>query len=285
MSKLDIYKLVTQRIIELLESKIIPWQIPWKTVGGMPRNLITQKPYKGINFWLLLSRNDAIPQYLTFSQTKSLGGTIRKGEKSTLVVFWKLIESDRPEEEINKKVPLLRYYNVFNISQTEGIDESKIPKAEVLENVFTPVEAAELVITNWSDCPKIIHGGDSAYYDPRGDLVRLPSSNNFFNNHQFYATLFHELVHSTGHFSRLDRHSSMKDHRFGSRDYSKEELIAEMGAAYLCGLTDIQQKTIENNAAYIQSWIKKFKDDSTVLIFAAAQAQKAIDYITRNNSE
>jgi len=277
MNKFDIYEIVTQKIIDLLETGVVPWQVPWRTASGMPRNLMTLRPYNGINFWLLLCQRDSIPFYLTFEQVKSLGGTIRKGEKSTMIVFWKLLKSEDEKEE--KVTPLLRYYHVFNISQTEGIDEKRIPKTDAFDHDFNPVTVAETIINNWIDCPKIVQGSNSAYYEPKFDLVCIPNPRTFFNDHQYYSTLYHELVHSTGHRKRLGRHERIKDHKFGSQDYSQEELVAEMGAAYLCELTDIQQQTIENNVSYIKSWIKTFKNDSKVLIMAAAQAQKAVDYI------
>ncbi len=284
MNKFDIYKVVTQKIIDQLEKGVIPWQIPWRTSNGMPRNLITQRPYKGINFWLLLCNKDPLPFYITFEQAKSLGGKIKKGEKSTLVVFWKMLKSkEKPDEE--KLVPFLRYYNVFNISQVEGIDPSKIPMTDAFDHDFNPLEKAESVIRNWPDCPKIESGSDSAYYQPNRDTVSIPSPRVFFDDQQYYSTLFHELVHSTGHLKRLGRHQKIKDHKFGSRDYSQEELVAEMGAAYLCGLVNIQQKTFENNVAYIKSWIRTFKNDTKVLLNAAAQAQRAVDYILRIQSE
>jgi len=278
MNKFDIYEIVTQKIIDLLESGVIPWQTPWRTASGMPRNLVSLRAYNGINFWLLLCRKDSIPFYMTFEQVKSLGGTIRKGEKSTMIVFWKLLKSEDETEE-QKTTPLLRYYHVFNISQTEGIDEKRIPKTDSFDHDFNPVEVADTLIKNWVDCPKIVQGSSFAYYEPLSDLVCIPSPRTFFNDHQYYSTLYHELVHSTGHRKRLGRHERIKDHKFGSQDYSQEELVAEMGAAYLCGLTDIERQTIENNAAYIKSWIRTFKGDSKGLIMAAAQAQKAVDYI------
>lgn len=282
MSKFDIYEIVTQKIINLLEKGVIPWQVPWKTANGMPRNLVTQRPYHGINFWLLLCRQDSIPYYLTFDQAKCLGGTIRRGEKSTMVVFWKLLKHEDEDEKI---IPLLRYYHVFNVSQTEGIDEKRIPKSDAYDHDFNPVKEAEFIIGNWNDRPLIIKGSDSAYYEPARDRVCIPDPRTFLNDHQYYSTLFHELVHSTGHDKRLGRHARIKDHRFGSQDYSQEELVAEFGASYLCGITDIQRQTIENNVAYIKSWIRAFKNDPKVLIMSATQAQKAVDYIMQISTE
>lgn len=285
MNKFDIYEVVTQKIIDHLEEGVIPWRIPWKTANGMPRNLVTQRPYHGINFWLLLCQKDTLPFYLTFEQAKSLGGNIRKGEKSTIVVFWKLLKLENQENEKEKKIPLLRYYRVFNISQTEGVDPKKIPSTDAFDHDFNPITVAESLVFNWADCPKIELGKDSAYYAPHLDTVCMPDPRTFYEDQLYYSTLFHELVHSTGHSKRLGRHEKIKDHRFGSKDYSQEELVAEMGAAYLCGITDIQQQTIENNASYIKSWIRTFKDDSRVLITAAAQAQKAVDYILETKTD
>jgi antirestriction protein ArdC len=283
MNKLDLYEVITQRIIERLESGVVPWQKPWRNSGGMPRNLITNRPYNGINFWLLISLKYTSPFYMTFDQVRSLNGNVKKGEKSTMVVFWKILESEEKPGEI-KKTPFLRYYNVFNLTQTEGIDESKIPPAESHDHDFNPIQAAESIVTNWSDRPKIEWGEDAAYYTPYLDTVCMPNQRTFFHDEQCYSTLFHELVHSTGHGNRTGRHDKIKDHKFGSQDYSQEELVAEMGAAYLCGITNIDQQTFENNAAYIKSWIRTFKDDPKVLVLAAAQAQKAVDYILEHQT-
>ena len=284
MNKFDLYEVVTQKIIDRLEAGVIPWQKPWRNSGGMPRNLVTNRPYNGINFWLLLSLSYNSPFYLTFEQVKTLGGNVLKGEKSTMVVFWKILESEEKSGEI-KKTPFLRYYNVFNLKQTEGIDPAKIPASDTYDHDFNPVEAADILINNWTDKPKIEWDGDSAYYWPAVDTVYIPDQRTFFKDEQFYSTLFHELIHSVGHSSRLARHEKIKDHNFGSQDYSQEELVAELGAAYLCGITDMEQETIENNAAYIKSWIRTFKDDPKVLVLAAAQAQKSVDYILAHQAD
>ena len=201
-----------------------------------------------------------------------------------MVVFWKMLESEDKSAEF-KKTPFLRYYNVFNLTQTEGIDPAKIPATEAFDHDFNPIAAADAIIHKWSDCPKIEWGKDHAYYAPGLDLVGMPDQRTFFRDEQCYSTLFHELTHSTGHSRRLGRHEKIKDHQFGSQDYSQEELVGEMGAAYLCGITNIEQETIENNAAYIKSWIRTFKDDPKVLVLAATQAQKAVDYILMHQSD
>ncbi|NEW85530.1 MAG: DUF1738 domain-containing protein, partial [Mariniphaga sp.] len=283
-NKFDIYEVVTQKIIDRLEEGVVPWQMPWRTTSGMPRNLVTNRNYNGINFWMLLCNPFPTPFYMTFEQAKALNGNIRKGEKSTMVVFWKLLESVEKNGDI-KKTPFLRYYNVFNLSQTEGIDLTKVPPTEAFDHDFNSIGAAEAIIHNWKACPKIVHGESHAYYSPVTDTVGMPDPRTFFHDEQYYSTLYHEAIHCCGHKSRLGRHEKIKDHQFGSQDYSQEELCAEMGAAYLCGITGIEQETIQNNAAYIKSWIRTFNDDPKVLVMAAAQAQKSVDFILGNRQE
>jgi len=284
MNKIDLYEVVTQKIVERLEAGVVPWQIPWRTKNGMPRNMTSNRPYTGINFWMLLCLPYTSPFYMTFEQARALGGNICKGEKATMVVFWKILESEDKNGEI-KKTPFLRYYNVFNLTQTEGIDEKKIPDMVAFDHDFNSIAAADQIIHEWKDCPKIEWNSDHAYYSPSLDTVYMPCQRSFFHDEQVYSVQYHELTHGTGHLSRLGRHEKIKDHTFGSQDYSQEELVAEMGAAYLCGITGIEQQTIENNASYIKSWIRTFNDDPKILVLAAAQAQKAVDYILMHQSD
>lgn len=277
MQKFDIYEMVTNLIVERLEAGVVPWQMPWKSGGGIPRNLITKKPYRGFNFWYLLSFGFDRPWFLTFNQAKELGGTIKKGSKSFLVVFWKLFDVEK--NGATEQVPMLRYYRVFHIDQVEGIPANKIPDTTAHDHDFNPITACEQLVRRWIDCPTIETGKDKACYIPLYDKVEIPSPRNFFEDEHYYSTLFHELVHATGHRKRLDRHSKFSDLRFGSRDYSQEELVAEMGASYLCGLTEIENVIIENSAAYINSWLGKLKADKKFIVQAASDAQKAVDYI------
>jgi antirestriction protein ArdC len=283
-NKFDVFEVITQKIIDLLNQGVVPWQIPWKTSSGMPRNLVSNRPYNGINFWLLLSYNYSSPFFLTFEQAKSAGGTIKKGEKSKMVVFWKILESTEKDGTITK-TPFLRYYNVFNYTQTEGIDPAKLPENSDYDHDFNPNAVADSIIHNWIDCPKIEWDSNHAYYSPLEDKVAMPPQRTFFFDSLCYSTLYHELTHSTGHRSRTNRHEKIHDHKFGSQDYSQEELVAELGAAFLCGITGIEQETIQNNAAYIKSWIRTFQNDPKVLILAATQAQKAVDYILNHQSD
>jgi len=279
---LDIYERITNLIIDRLQAGVVPWKQPWSS-ETTPRNMVSLRPYHGINFWLLLSLGNSSPYFASFQQIKTLGGNIKKGEKSIPVVFWKLLESEDKPGEI-KKTPFLRYYNVFNLTQTEGIDPTKLPALELPNPNFEPISKAEELVEQWTDCPPIKLNQSQAFYSPALDLVGMPNPQSFFRAPEYYSVLFHELTHSTGHQSRLGRHAKMRDLNFGSHSYSQEELVAEMGAAYLCGMTGIEQQTIPNSTAYIQSWIRTFKNDPKVLVLAAAQAQKAVNNILNDNS-
>ena len=279
--KFDIYEMVTNLIVKRLESGVVPWQMPWKTGGAIPRNLVTKKPYRGFNFWYLLSFGFERPYFLTFHQAKELGGAVKKGAKSHLVVFWKLFDVQQKDGSM-EQVPMLRYYRIFHVDDITGIPQNKIPSDKAHDHDFNPITACDEMVERWKDSPEIKFGFHQAAYFPLRDEVHMPDPNTFFEDEKYYSTLFHELVHSTGHRKRLDRHSKFPDHKFGSRDYSQEELIAEMGAAYLCGITGIENKTIDNSASYIHSWLSKLKSDNKFIIQAASHAQRAVDYILEN---
>jgi antirestriction protein ArdC len=276
----DIYEMVTNLIIERLEAGVVPWQMPWKAETGFPQNMVHKKVYRGFNFWFLLTVADKFgsPFFLTYNQVKELGGHVLKGEKGFPVVFWKLLDTEEKDGSIDH-IPFLRYYTVFNLKQTEGIDESKIPATEAHDHQFDPIGDAEQLIEFWYDSPEIRLDQSHAFYSPTGDYVGMPNPRTFFRDEQYYSTLYHELIHSTGHINRTGRHEKLSEHKFGSQDYSQEELVAELGAAYLCFMTGIQNATIDNSAAYIKSWIGKFKEDKKMLLIASSQAQKAVDYI------
>lgn len=274
------YEIITNRIIERLEEGTVPWHQPWST--EMPKNLVSKREYRGINVFLLGSTSYANPYWLTYKQAKRLGGHVRKGERSTPVVFWRWLEreqenSDTGEKE-TKNVPLLRYYNVFNIEQCEGIPEDKIP-AQENSREFAPIDTAEKTVQDMPQRPIIRHRGSQAFYRPSADVVNMPPAELFQSSEEYYSTLLHELTHATGHESRLGRLDTDKLAAFGSKGYSQEELVAEMGAAFLCGHCQIENKTIDNSAAYIQGWLRKLKNDKRLVVFAAAQAQKAADFI------
>ena len=278
MKNFDIYQMVTDRIVERLEAGVVPWQMPWKTANGIPRNLVSKRAYRGFNFWYLLSFGFERPYFLTWNQLKELGGTVKKGSKSFEVVFWKMLEYEQKDGDIDK-IPMLRYYRVFHIDDVEGIDPAKIPSGESHDHEFDAIGTCDELVEFWEDSPKIELGCRKACYIPVLDKVEMPSPRAFYQDEQYYSTLFHELVHSTGHKSRLNRHEKFPNLNFGSKDYSQEELVAEMGAAYLCGLCAIENATIDNSAAYIQNWLGKLKNDNKLVMMAASQAQHAVDYI------
>ena len=279
--KIDPYQVVTDRIVSLLEQGTIPWQKPWSTGDAMPRNLVSQKTYRGVNVFLLHAMSYASPFWLTFNQAKELGGTVRRGEKACPVVFWKWLAVE--ENGKAERVPLLRYYSVFNVAQCEGIPQEKIPALGGVKRNHNPIAEAERIVAGMPKRPEVKTGLDRAFYSPSGDFVGMPSADQFRSGEDFYSVLFHELTHSTGHESRLNRKgisgSDGEWSAFGSTPYAKEELVAEMGAAFLCGQAGIVERTLINSAAYVSSWLQRLKDDRRLVVQAAAQAQKAADFI------
>ncbi len=284
MAKKSVYDVITEEILEIMGRGIIPWRKPW-AIRGAHRNLVSGKQYRGVNVFLLSCSGFSSPWWLTFNQAKKKGGSVRKGEKGRRVVFWqwfvKKIEDQTSGEITEKKLPVLRYYTVFNLEQIEGIEAPAEPEAVTLD----PVEAAENIVSGMP-LPPSRRPGDKAAYYPALDEVTMPDFQDFNSSEEFYSTLFHELAHSTGHHSRLNRPEITNANFFGSHDYSREELVAEMTAAFLCGESGILPATIENSAAYLQSWAAKFKEDKKMVVCAAAAAQKAADFILdRQGSE
>ena len=275
--KKDVYEMVTDRIIEQLEQGVIPWEKPWGGVIDGAYNRISKKPYSLLNQMLLQHSGE----YATFKQWSELGGHIRKGEKSEIVVFWKLqpYEDENADgEKIIKQIPLLRYYNVFHVSQVDGVE----PK-EIDLNEFEPIEEAERIKTEYMtrEHLRILEKlTDKAFYSPAFDYIQVPCKEQYQNVEEFYSTLFHEMVHSTGHKSRLDREDVKDCMYFGSENYSKEELTAELGSAFLVNLLGIEtEKSFRNSSAYIQGWLGKLRGDKKFIISASSKAEKAVKYI------
>jgi antirestriction protein ArdC len=282
---INVYEVINHRIMELLEQGTIPWRKPWNAEGNMPKNLVSRKEYRGINLFLLNAMPYSSSYWMTFKQAQDKGGTVRKGEKSTMVIFWKWLDRTGAVSEPDEadaagswkgKVPMLRYYNVFNVEQCDGI---KVPESNDTVNEFSPIERAEEIISTMPCRPDIRYGGNRAYYSPGLDYVQLPNKHTFNSSEEYYSTCFHELTHASGHITRLGRKSILEPSYFGSHEYSKEELVAEMGSAFLCGYSGIEQNTLENSAAYILGWLKVLKNDKKLLVHAGALAQKAVDYI------
>jgi antirestriction protein ArdC len=270
------YEVITDRILALLEKGTVPWHKPWDSATGLPRNLVSQRSYRGINVWLLTAMGYASPFWATFHQVKAAGGCVRKGERGVPVVFWKIYDHEDPETGEAEKRFVLRQYTVFNAAQLDGV---AIPEITVIAHRFTPIERCAQLVDAMPQRPAILHGHQRAFYTPATDTLHLPSLVCFQSPETYYATVFHELVHAVGHRSRLNRPTLTDLCLFGDPTYAKEELVAEFGAAYLCGVSGIANTTLATSAAYLQSWMQVLRHDPTMLVQAAAQAQKAADYI------
>lgn len=275
MSK--VYQIITDRVVELLESGTVPWHRSWGGKWQWPRNLVSGNCYRGINVFLTGCQGYSSPYWLTFKQAQKLGGNVKKGEKGTQVVFWKQWERENKETGTVDKLPVLRYFTVFHASQCEGV---QVPETETPQNDFTPIEQCERAVAQFELKPSIRHDFDKAFYRPNDDLVGMPAREAFDAAESYYSVLFHELTHSTGHSSRLNRKEiSESIAAFGSEDYGREELVAEMGAAFMCGHCGIEQQTINNSAAYVAGWLKTIRKDAKLVIQAASAAQKAADHM------
>jgi antirestriction protein ArdC len=274
-----VYEIITERILEQLEAGTVPWTKPWNGEAGMPRNLVSGKAYRGINVFLLHSLGYESPWFLTFKQATNLGGQVRKGEKGCPVVFWRWpTEAQRAEAAAEGKeaFPIVRYYTLFNVAQCDDIE---VPDVDVPEREHEPLHAAESIVDGMPQRPPVEHGFTGASYSPTDDLVRMPNPERFEARNGYYATLFHELTHSTGHCSRLDRKLDSKRAAFGSGDYSREELLAEMGSAFLCGEAGILNSQVDRSASYIAGWLGALRNDRRLVVMAGALAQKSADYI------
>src|ERR1700726_892376 len=278
----NVFEIVAEQVIKQLESGVAPWRKPWSCEP--PCNLVSGKEYRGINPFLLASQGYGSRYWVTFNQANKLGGHIRKGEKSSIVTFWNIGEEktvrDADGNTRKSKPFLLRYYRVFNVEQTEGIAD-KLGLGNATPRVAS-IDECEAIINRMPNAPAMQQDA-RAWYRPSTDTVGMPSQSLFNSSEEYYSTIFHELTHSTGHASRVGREGIADIAAFGSESYSKEELIAEMGAAMLCGGTGISPATIPISAAYLQVWIKRLRGDSKLLVSAASAAQKAADYI-RNTS-
>lgn len=274
----DLYQTVTDRIISQLEAGTIPWRKPWVCTGQPSNTAIshtTGKPYSLLNQMLLGNPGE----YLTFKQCQQEGGKVKKGERASIVVFWKLLEKEDEETGKKVKIPLLHYYNVFRLDQCEGI---KPRKAEALpETPASADEQSEQIIADYLHRSGVTlqqGASDRAYYSPVTDSVTLPAREQFRETAEYYGTVFHELTHSTGHSSRLDRLNKVA--HLGSEDYSKEELIAEIGSAALVNHVGLETAdSFQNSVAYVQSWLKALKGDKRLIVGASSKAEKAVGLI------
>ncbi len=273
-----IYQSISVRFLEELKKGTVPWQQPWT---NCVQNIISRKPYRGINSFTLGMTDRTSPFWLTFKQALDLGGHVKKGEKSLPVIYYKILEKRDETGKIRDdgrpdRVPFVRWANVFNFDQTEGIEAPVISTAQ---STGQPLEKAAAIVESAKLCP-IYHAGFAAIYSPKDDVIRLPAPNTFCSTEDYYQTLFHEMTHATGHGSRLDREGIIQPVKFGSKRYSKEELIAELGAAFLSNEAQIlDQVQFENSAAYLASWIEKLENDPRMIVTAASHAQRSTDFV------
>ncbi|TAL66714.1 MAG: DUF1738 domain-containing protein [Bacteroidetes bacterium] len=282
-----IYQKITDLIIEKLKQGVVPWQKTWKT--AYPQNLISGLRYNGINIMLLGMQDYESNQWLSFKQCRDIRGSIIKDEKASLVVFWKpIVDISQKENDVDELSAdihfLLRYYYVFNIAQC-NIPEDVLKNRNIMSTNPKIIEA-EQIIQRYHNPPEIIFNNiiSNPRYKPRNDIIEIQSIENFQSSNDYYASLFHELVHSTGAKQRLARRGIIDKIQFGTENYSKEELVAEIGASYLCNISGIQ-KTIDNHASYIQNWLQALNSDNRMILIAASQAQKACDYILSTNNQ
>jgi antirestriction protein ArdC len=268
------HQAVFNQMIDLMEKGQIPWRKPWK--NSTPRNGFTNRKYSGINFFILSATEYFDERWFTYKQITELGGTVKKGEKSRQIVYWNILKKEQDGK--SKSIPLLKYFNVFNFEQTEGIVFSKEDIAKLEEIRKSEIIEAETIVKNYADKPVTLFSHSFASYTPINDTVKMPPKTKFNSVEEFYCTLFHEYGHSTGHEKRLNRKGIANITSFGSESYSEEELIAEFTAAFLCNYSGIDN-TLQNSAAYIQGWMKAFKSNPEMIVLCANKAQKATEYI------
>ena len=290
----QIFENVTSKIIEGLKQGIIPWHSGLKgSFSSLPMNILTKRSYSGINI-LLLGLQDEYNYSLwgTFNQIRKLGGKVRKGERSTEIVFSEFVirnkkskrkitfeeykKLSKAEQENYIMFRLLKIHRVFNIDQTEDIDLNSLG---IDQKINDPISACEDLLHRFKDKPSIHFRNSQPCYIPSLDKIQMPDLNAYESNAEFYGTLFHEIVHSAGHPKRLNREGLKSNASFGSKTYSFEELIAEIGACFLRTKCGIESNSLDNSVAYINSWIKVLENDNTFIFKAASEAQKAFNFI------
>lgn len=296
MASTNVYEIISDRIIDELEKGIIPWHRPWVCVGkgyGKAVSHTNGKPYSLLN-QLLLGKPG---EYITWNQCKKEGGSVKKGAKAKMVCFWKMLPVDKTDangapiidektgKTAQKVIPYLKYYNVFHIEDCDGIEPkyANVTAPQVPASVAEIDAKAEQVLREYIAREGITleeEESDEAYYSPAQDLIHLPMRKQFDKTAEYYSTAFHESVHSTGHKSRLDRLTTGRAAAFGGQEYSKEELVAELGAASICHALGIEtESSFKNSVAYVQSWLKALRNDKRMIVGAASKAEKAVALI------
>ena len=276
----DLYQMITDRIIAQLEAGTVPWHKPWKgSSGAISRS--TGKPYSVLNQLLLPYDGE----YVTFKQAAEEGHPVKKGEKASAVFFFKFIETENKDTGEKKSVPLLKYYSVFHISQCPGM-KPRFAISEEQHNNLQPDMKAEEIINNYISRSGVHlqkEKSNRAYYSPVQDMIVVPEISQYTELPEYYSTIFHEAVHSTGHPSRLNRITDVA--QFGSESYSKEELTAELGASYLVNTAGLEtDSSFQNSAAYLNGWLSALKGDKRFIVSAAGKAEKAVEMILGEKS-
>ena len=269
MNKNEFLNEITMSMIDKLSTGTLPWRRSWKT--GIPANFISKRSYNGINFLSLILKDYPSPYYLTYLQCKERSGTINKGSSGSPVIYWEVKEfPSTNEEEKQKRVPIVRLSYVFNLSQTSLYKE----------NIPAKLLSCEELIAQMPVKPIIKHNIRGCYYSPVKDYISIPKIEDFETKEEYYSALFHEMIHWTSHPTRLNRNASG---RYGDNEYAYEELVAELGSAYLCSLCGISNVTFNNHASYIDGWLRLMKSDTNILLKASTDAGKAIRMLTNNN--
>jgi antirestriction protein ArdC len=284
MSKLDTYQQVTDAIIAAIEAGVTPWSPEWQNAPLQMPHRVTGEPYRGINVLLLWmaaqARGFGGKTWMTFNQAKELGASVRKGEKSTHIVFFKTLDVTRTDAagvETADKVPMLRGYSVFNSDQIDGLPARYASPALTLVSSCTRDEASEAALR--SSGATIVEGGGGAYYSPAADVVTMPDFERFHSASGYLATLAHELCHWTGHKSRLDR---LTGNAHGTADYAREELVAELGAAFIGSRLGFVGEHLESHAGYLSHWVAALRSDKRAIFRAASAAQAAADMVLQH---
>jgi antirestriction protein ArdC len=275
----DIYEMVTSKIIVALSKGSTPWLKPWngKSTGGiLPFNAVSGRPYNGINLLILGTSDYSSLGWLTYKQAASIGGNVKRGEKGTTIVFWQFNKGKDKDTGEVKVIPFAKAYTVFNVEQCEGLDASKIivPPPAVAGASWANDVAAK-------HGAKVAHGGDRAFFNVTNDYIRIPSAADFKTPEAYQATLAHELTHWTGHEKRLSRQFGK---RFGDNAYAFEELVAEIGSAFLCAAHGVALETLQH-PAYIAAWLDVLRTDNRAIFTAASKAKAAAEYLTGKPAE
>ena len=270
-----VYDIINNQILSKLEAGVVPWRHPW--TAGSPKNAISGNAYKGFNIFRLGMEEYENPNWATFKQVKALDGHVEKGSKSTMIIFWRMKQYTDKESGDETTIPMLRYYNVFNIEQTTLADDEKFA---VVRNDNNPIDVCESIVNNYTKGPKVTHADSArAFFEHNEDIVNIPQITAFDTSEDYYSTLFHEFTHSTGHHTRLERRKKGEHRARKSDAYYFEEIIAELGASYLGGETGISYHTFDNSASYIDGYYNALKNDPKLFIKAASAAQKAVEFI------